>query len=64
VDFADEMNQGIGRLGASKAREKMVMASIGGWNDVVLVFAVRFCRDMPGTRPEVENPIGADLLSI
>jgi hypothetical protein len=50
VDFADGMNHGIGRLGASKAREKMIIASIGVWNEVVLVLAVRFCRGMPGNR--------------
>lgn len=61
VDFPDGMNDGIDLLGASKACEKMVIASIGGWNEVVLVLAVRFCRGMPGTEPEVEDPIGADL---
>jgi hypothetical protein len=64
MDFTDGMNHQIGRLGASKMREKMVIAYIEVRNEVLLVLTVRFCRGMRGTEPEVEDPIGADLLGI
>jgi hypothetical protein len=43
VGFIDGMKRQIGRLGASKVRKKMVIASIGVRNKVFLVLAVRFC---------------------
>ena len=64
MDFTDGMNHQIGRLGVSKVREKMVIASIEVRNEVLLVLTVRFFRGMRGTEPEVEDPIGADLLGI